>query len=72
MANEHHALAAFVSVLLAIVLLSCIAAVLAWHGKNVEALGLSGAVTGLIGVAGTFRPRQPGSDATGVSQGSGQ
>lgn len=68
MANEHHALAAFIAVLLAIVALSIIAAVLAWHGKNVEALGLSGAVTGLIGVAGTFRPRQPAGDVPVTSK----
>lgn len=58
MNNDHHALFAFVSVLIAIVVLSSVAAVLAWNAKPVEALGLSGAVTGLIGVLGTFRPRQ--------------
>ena len=58
MNNDHHALLAFIAVLIAIVILSVVAAVLAWNAKPVEALGLSGAVTGLIGVLGTFRPRQ--------------
>lgn len=71
MNNDHHALFAFVSVLVAIVILSSVAAVLAWNAKPVEALGLSGAVTGLIGVLGTFRPRQAqasGDAATGGEQ----
>lgn len=60
-----HNLVAFIAVLVAIVILSIVAAVLSWYAKPVEALGLSGAVTGLIGVLGTFRPRHTQAEPAG-------
>lgn len=50
----------FLAVLIAIVVLYTIGAVLAFNGKPMEALGLGGAGTGLIGILGTFKPRSPG------------
>jgi hypothetical protein len=47
----------FLAVLCAIVVLYAIGAVLAFNGKPMEALGLGGAGTGLIGILGTFKPR---------------
>ena len=41
---------AFIASLIALVLLVLIAAVLAYHGKYSEAIGVSAAVTGLIGI----------------------
>ena len=55
--NDKHTLWAFMAVLASIVILYGIGAVLAWSGKPMEALGLGGAGTGLIGVLGTFKPR---------------
>lgn len=57
--SDRDTLWAFMAVLAAIVLLYGIGAVLAWSGKPMEALGLGGAGTGLIGVLGTFKPRSP-------------
>jgi hypothetical protein len=48
---------AFLAVLVAIVVLYAIGAILAYNGKPMEALGLGGAGTGLIGILGTFKPR---------------
>lgn len=55
--NERHILIAFLATLIAIVVLVVVGAVMAANGKPVEALGIGGAVTGLIGVIGTFKPR---------------
>ena len=60
MSTDKHTLIAFCAVLLAIVLLVAIANVLCALQRPYEALGVGGAVTGLIGVLGTFRPRTPG------------
>lgn len=57
--NDNDTLHAFYAVLAAIVILYTIGAVLAFFGKPMEALGLGGAGTGLIGVLGTFKPRTP-------------
>lgn len=57
--NENHTLIAFLACLVAIVILVLAGAWLAVNGKSAEALGIGGAVTGLIGVIGTFRPRSP-------------
>lgn len=57
--NEHHNLIAFLATLCAIVVLVIVGAFLATQGKSAEALGISAAVAGLIGVIGTFRPKQP-------------
>jgi hypothetical protein len=50
----------FLAVLVAIVVLYTIGAILAYNGKPMEALGLGGAGTGLIGILGTFKPRSSG------------
>lgn len=55
--NEKFNLIAFLATLAAIVVLVLAGAVLGLNGRPVEALGIGGAVTGLIGVLGTFRPR---------------
>ena len=60
MPTEKHTLIAFVAVLISIVLMVSIAAVLCALQRPYEALGVGGAVTGLIGVLGTFRPNRPG------------
>lgn len=62
--KDRAALTAFAMLLLAICYLATVGAVLAYHGRYAEALGFGGAVTGLIGVLGTFRPRS--SQATTV------
>ncbi len=58
MIGQRHSLIAYIATLVAVVLLVGIGAALAAWGKYSEALGVGGAVTGLIGVLGTFRPRQ--------------
>lgn len=60
--KDRHSLTAFCAILVAICYLASIAALLAWQAKYAEALGFGGLTTGLVGVLGTFRPRQ----ATGV------
>lgn len=57
--NTHHNLIAFLATLGAIVALVLAGAWMASTGRPAEALGIGGAVTGLIGVIGTFKPRQP-------------
>lgn len=56
--SDNHTMVAFLATLVAIVLLFVISALLAYHGKSVEAIGIGGVMTGLIGVLGTFRPQQ--------------
>ncbi len=58
--SERNVLIAFLACLASIVILVLVGAVLAFNGKGTEALGIAGAVTGLIGVIGTFKPRQAG------------
>lgn len=67
MNDAHHNLVAFLAVLAAIVILVLAGAFLSAKGQSIEALGIGAAVTGLIGVLGTFRPRplQPESQANG-------
>lgn len=57
MIDKHHSLIAYLSTLAGIVLLVVVGAILAVQQHSTEALGIGGAVTGLIGVLGTFRPR---------------
>lgn len=54
--SERHTFIAFLAILGAIVLLFAIASLLLYHGRSVEAVGIGGVMTGLIGVLGTFRP----------------
>jgi hypothetical protein len=63
--TDNHTLIAFLATLGAIVVLVGIAVFAASDGRSFEALGIGGAVTGLIGVLGTFRPRTNSGDATG-------
>ena len=67
--NDKFGFLAFMAVLVAIIAVYAIAAYVVWLGKPVEALGISGVGTGLIGVLGTFKPSsrgivQTGDDAT--------
>jgi len=55
--KEREALIAFCCLLGAICYLATVAAVLAAQGKYAEALGFGGITTGLVGVLGTFKPR---------------
>jgi hypothetical protein len=61
--TERHTLIAFLATLIAIVVLVVTGALMAANGKPAEALGIGGAVTGLIGVIGTFKPRTPTGDS---------
>lgn len=73
--TERHSIIAFCAILFAICYLASIAAVLAWHAKYAEALGFGGITTGLVGVLGTFRPKQPTGNverAETVNQGGSQ
>jgi hypothetical protein len=56
--NDNHSLIAFLATLATIAMLVLAGAWMALNGRNAEALGIGGAVTGLIGVIGTFRPKQ--------------
>lgn len=60
--TDRHTLIAFLSVLAALVLLFAIASVLLYFGRSVEAIGIGGVMTGLIGILGSFRPRSPSSN----------
>lgn len=60
--TDRHTLIAFLSVLAALVLLFAIASVLLYFGRSVEAIGIGGVMTGLIGILGSFRPRAPSSN----------
>lgn len=55
--SQRHSLIAFGGLLFAICYLATIAAWLARDGKYAEALGFGGLTTGLVGVLGTFRPK---------------
>ena len=59
--TDRHTIIAFLSTLAAILYLVTIAAVLAYFGKYAEAIGIGGAVTGLIGIAGAMKPMGKGS-----------
>ncbi|KMS58766.1 MULTISPECIES: hypothetical protein [Sphingobium] len=55
--TDRQPLIAFGLLLFAICYLATVAAWLAAQGKYAEALGFGGITTGLVGVLGTFRPR---------------
>lgn len=65
MIDKNHSLIAYLATLAGIVVLVLVGAYLATRGNGTEALGIGGAVTGLIGVLGTFRPRNAGIEAGG-------
>jgi hypothetical protein len=52
-------LIAFITVLLTIVILAAMVCLMAYLGKTLEAGVFTAAISGLIGIAGTFRPRAP-------------
>lgn len=60
--SENHTLIAFLGTLIAIVVLVMLGAWLSVNQRPTEALGIGGAVTGLIGVIGTFKPRTVSTD----------
>ena len=60
--TERHTLIAFLSTLFSIVALVITGAFIAIQGYSTEALGIGGAVTGLIGICGTFKPRTTSPD----------
>lgn len=62
--SERQALTAFCVLVGAICYLATVAAVLAWKGRYAEALGFGGLTTGLVGVLGTFRPKNALSSIT--------
>ncbi len=62
MNDGKHSLLAFFAILIAICYLASIAAFLAYRQRYAEALGFGGLTTGLVGVLGTFRPKQSGTD----------
>lgn len=55
--TDKHMLVAFLATLGAIVILFAMASVCLYYGRSVEAIGIGGVMTGLIGVLGTFRPQ---------------
>ena len=55
--SERYSLVAFCVLVAAICYLATVGAALAWAGRYAEALGFGGVTTGLVGVLGTFRPR---------------
>lgn len=57
--TQRHSLFAYMATLLAIVILALIAAAKGQLDSNV----FSNAIVGLVGIAGTFRPRQPSAGA---------
>jgi len=64
--TERHALIAFSVLVFAICYLATIAALLAYNGKYAEALGFGGLTTGLVGVLGTFKPKNSGTEPAGT------
>ena len=60
MNSDQHNLIAFLAVLGTIAALFIISAICLYNGKSVEAIGIGGVMTGLIGVLGTFRPTAKG------------
>ena len=65
--NEKYTLVAFLATLAAIVSLSVTGALMATNGRPAEALGLGVAISGLIGVIGTFKPRNATPDNQDVT-----
>ncbi len=65
--TERHTLVAFLATLSAIVVLVALGAYVGGLGKSTEALGIGAAVTGLIGVIGTFKPRTTAPDNQDVT-----
>lgn len=58
---------AFVATLIALVVMFLAACGLAWIGRSVEAIGIGGALTGLIGLAGVLAGSKQHSDEVKVT-----
>lgn len=58
--SDRHSLIAFLAVIATILILVITGAIMSSQGNSTEALGIGGAVTGLIGIAGTFKPKTNG------------
>jgi preprotein translocase subunit SecY len=52
--SDRYRFFAFIATLIALVLMFIAACVLLWQGRSVEAVGIGGALTGLIGLAGVL------------------
>lgn len=63
---------AFVATLLALVTMFLAACGLAWVGRSVEAIGIGGALTGLIGLAGVLAGSKQHSDEVKVTNRPGE
>jgi hypothetical protein len=61
--TDRHVLIAFLATLASIVTMVAMAIYAVGQGRSLEALGIGGAVTGLIGVLGTFKPRTTTTDS---------
>ncbi len=58
---------AFISTLFALVTMFIAACVLAYNGRSVEAIGIGGALTGLIGLAGVLAGAKQHTDEVKVT-----
>lgn len=56
--TQRDQLIAYLATLAAIIVLFVAACICLYNGKSVEAVGIGGVMTGLIGVLGAFRPQQ--------------
>lgn len=67
MSNRHKYLA-FVVTMGALVTMFALACLLAYNGRSVEAIGISGALTGLIALAGTLAGGRQQMDEVTIKQ----
>jgi preprotein translocase subunit SecY len=65
--NETLRYRAFIATLISLVSMFMAACFLAWVGRSVEAIGIGGALTGLIGLAGVLAGAKPHSDEVKVT-----
>ncbi len=56
--TDHQAMIAYIATLAAIIVMFGMACLCLYAGRSVEAIGIGGVMTGLIGVLGGFRPQQ--------------
>jgi hypothetical protein len=52
--NERFRFYSFIGTLITLAFMFLVASLLAWTGRSVEAIGIGGALTGLIGLAGVL------------------
>jgi small neutral amino acid transporter SnatA (MarC family) len=65
--NEKLRYNAFIATLLTLAFMFGCACILAWLGRSVEAIGVGGALTGLIGLAGVLAGSKQHSDEVTVN-----